>query len=205
MAEEIGRIEKPSVDDYVGGRKLILVPLIFSGQDAPKDFQERYERYWQEAKHQIHNLEEKLGAVTSVFHEMIFDDGENGMKFIEQLNPESHQIIKSLSERGAKFQSVEEAELTQECMDWERCFMVAVGSKVKSRVSEFYVESRSKRYQHVSAKIDELLEEGGLGLLFVREDHQAQFPMDVKVFNVYPPALDEINRWLRDYAKQGMG
>ena len=32
----------------------------------------------------------------------------------------------------------------------------------------------------------------------MRENHQVQFPPDVQVFYVAPPALDEIRRWLRE-------
>ena len=36
--------------------------------------------------------------------------------------------------------------------------------------------------------------------MFIREGHQVQFPSDIQVFYVAPPALDEIKRWLRDRA-----
>jgi len=36
------------------------------------------------------------------------------------------------------------------------------------------------------------------GLLFIREGHLAQFPKDIEVFSVAPPALDEIHRWQRE-------
>jgi len=35
-------------------------------------------------------------------------------------------------------------------------------------------------------------------ILFIREGHAVQFPQDIEVFSVAPPALDEIRRWLRD-------
>jgi hypothetical protein len=31
-----------------------------------------------------------------------------------------------------------------------------------------------------------------------------QFPGDVEVFSIFPPALDEIHRWLRDKAEMGV-
>ena len=37
-----------------------------------------------------------------------------------------------------------------------------------------------------------------MGLLFIREEHLAQFPEDIEVFSVSPPALDEIHRWQRE-------
>jgi hypothetical protein len=39
-----------------------------------------------------------------------------------------------------------------------------------------------------------------VALLFIREGHLVQFPQDIEVFMVAPPALDEIHRWARDRA-----
>ncbi|MFA5451739.1 MAG: hypothetical protein WC231_07095, partial [Dehalococcoidales bacterium] len=36
-----------------------------------------------------------------------------------------------------------------------------------------------------------------IGLLIVTENHRIQFPPDIEVFYVAPPALDEYKRWLR--------
>jgi hypothetical protein len=38
----------------------------------------------------------------------------------------------------------------------------------------------------------------------MREEHAVQFPGDVEVFSIFPPALDEIHRWLRDQARMGI-
>jgi guanylate kinase len=32
----------------------------------------------------------------------------------------------------------------------------------------------------------------------MRENHQLQFPTDIQIIYVAPPALDEIKRWLRE-------
>ena len=44
----------------------------------------------------------------------------------------------------------------------------------------------------------QLLGEGESALLIVEEQHELQFPPEVEVFYVAPPALDELHRWLRD-------
>ncbi len=200
MAEELGRIEKPSAEDFAGTRKLIIIPLVFSGKDAPEDFQEIYERCWEQIDQQVKNLELKLGEASRIYHEMIFNGGEEGMKIIEQLNPKSHQMVKARDETGAGLQPVEDPDLALEHMDWERCLMVAMGQNVRGKIAEFHRESSTKRYQHMARKIDETLGQNEVGLLFVREGHPIQFTSDMEVFNVYPPAMDELNRWMRDKA-----
>ncbi len=201
MAEELGRIEKPSVESFTEKKKLIVVPLLFSGKDAPEDFVEIFGRCWNQVDEHVQNLEMKLGKVARIYHEMIFTNGEEGLKILEQLNPESFTFINSRCKSGAELQATEDAELAMESMDWERCLMVAMGQQVRNKLAEFHRESSIKRYSHIGQKIGESLADGEIGLLFVREGHSTQFPREIEVFNVYPPALDEINRWLRNYSQ----
>ncbi len=202
MSEELGKIEKPSVDNFTKSRKLIVAPLLFSGKDAPPEFVEIYSRCWNEVTLQINKLEDRLGSVSTAYHEMIFLTGDEGMKMLEQLNPDSYKLIQSKIENGAELQSTEDPELALENVDWERCLMVAMGPKVRTKVMEYHTESSLKRYEFVAKNISETLSEFGIGLLFVREGHRTQFPQDIEVFNVYPPALDELNRWLREYSQK---
>jgi hypothetical protein len=74
---------------------------------------------------------------------------------------------------------------------------------VASRVSELYVEAARKRNESMAKRIGETLKNDEAGLLFIREEHSVQFPSDVEVFSIFPPALDEIHRWLRDQARIG--
>lgn len=201
MAEELGKITKPPVDNFTETRKLIVVPLLFAGQGAPEDFMEIYNRCWNQIKEQIGKLETKLGAVSRIYHEMVFNGGDEGLQVLEQLNPDSHQLVRSHCDSGAQLEATDDAELAMENMDWERCLMVAMGQKVREKVAHFHRESGSARYAHISQRIDDTLQPREQGLLVVREGHTTQFPKDVQVFNVSPPALDELNRWLRDYTK----
>ncbi len=68
---------------------------------------------------------------------------------------------------------------------------------------EFYTAASVNRYNHIGRHIDETLEKNAVGILFAREGHRVQFPKDVDVFNIYPPALDDLNRWLREYSQMG--
>jgi len=52
----------------------------------------------------------------------------------------------------------------------------------------------------MAKKISEALKDDEAGLLFIREEHSVQFPSDIEVFSIFPPALDEIHRWYRDQA-----
>ncbi len=71
--------------------------------------------------------------------------------------------------------------------------------KVADMVWGYYNESVRKRYETMSKRIDDSLQAEEAGLLFISEDHRVQFPSDIRVFYVAPPALDEIHRWMRDH------
>jgi len=199
MAEELGKIEKPTVESFRGGRKLYLIPLIFSGPEAPEDYREKCERYWRQVAEQVAGQESKVGKVARVFHESIAIGGEEGLKVMERWNQQSYQIVKEKAEKGAVLEATELADLSDECMDWERCLMLGFFSrKVADIISEHYRISSKERYEHISRRISESLQVGEVAILFIREGHAVQFPPDMDVFMVSPPALDEIHRWLRD-------
>ena len=199
MAEELGKIEKPEVEQFTGKKKLYLVPLIFYGENAPPEYMERFNLYWEQVNQQVANLESKIGKVTHLYHESITLAGEDGLKVIEKLNPSCYQIAKDKCEGGAVLEVTEDKELAEESMDWERFLLMGfISQKVAKMVSEFYVEASRKRYEGIAGRIDETLKPDEVGILFIREGHMVQFPKDIEVFSVAPPALDEIHRWQRD-------
>ncbi len=204
MPEQLGKIERLEAEPFKQGKKLYLVPLVYSGGEAPDDYKEKCIRYWQEVTEHLANLASKIGEVDRIYHESIFQSGEDGMKVMEKLNPDSYKIAKAQCSNGAVFEAVEEKELLEEAMDWQRCLMLGfMSGKVASKLSEFYVDATRKRNEFMTKKIGETLKDDEAGLLFTREEHLLQFPSDVEVFSIFPPALDEIHRWYRDQARLG--
>jgi len=203
MTEQLGKIEKPEAGQFKEGKKLYLVPLIFSGEDTPAEYKERCHRYWQQVAEQLASLEEKIGKVNRVYHESISLSGEEGMKLAEKINQSCYQIAKSKCDNEATFEAFEDRELLEEIIDWERCLLLGfVTVKVASKVSEFYTETSKKRYEFMVSRITETLKDNEAGLLFITEGHRLQFPKDIEVFSISPPGLDEIHRWLRDEASK---
>lgn len=199
MKDELGKIEKPGLDQYHGKRKLYVIPLIYAGADAPPEYKEKYGRFWQEVASQINTQESKVGKIDRVYHESLSIGGADGVGVIEKMNALCHQIVKDKVTGGAVFEAVEEMEMVDECMDWERCLLLGFYSpKVADIITRAYREASAKRYAYMSHRIDETLKENEVGLFFIREGHAVQFPADIDVFVVAPPALDEIHRWLRD-------
>jgi hypothetical protein len=202
VPEQLGKIERLEVERFKQGKKLYLVPLVYPSEEAPDEYKGKCSLYWQQVTEQLTNLASKIGRVNRVYHESIFQSGKDGMKAMERLNPSSYQIAKTQCDNGAIFETIEERELFEEVMDWQRCLMFGfISDKVASKVSEFYVGAAKKRNEFMVKKISETLKDDEAGLLFIREEHSVQFPSDIEVFSIFPPALDEIHRWYRDQAR----
>jgi hypothetical protein len=202
MPEQLGKIERLEAERFKKGKKLYLVPLVYSTEEAPDEYKEKCNRYWQQVSEQLANLASKIGRVNWVYHESIFQSGEDGVKAMERLNPSSYQITKIQCDNGAIFETIEEEELFEEVMDWQRCLMLGfISDKVASKISEFYVEAAKKRNEFIAKKISETIKDDEAGLLFIKEEHSVQFPVDIEVFSIFPPTLDEIHRWYRDQAR----
>lgn len=200
MSEELGRVEKPEVSSYKQSRKILQVPLVYAGKDAPPDYAELFDKYWQQVGEMISRLEASLGKVTVILHESVTAGGEEGYKVMSELNPKSHALCQARSKSGVRLETFEDPALLADVMDWERCLMIGfLSENVARKVYDSYSETSKQRYQHISKAIGELVKDGDVALLFIREGHSVQFPPDIDVFMVAPPALNEIHRWLRDH------
>ncbi|MEJ2739107.1 MAG: hypothetical protein P8105_04665 [Dehalococcoidia bacterium] len=203
MSQELGKIEKPDSADFKKGRKLFLVPLIYASKEAPEEYIEKYELYWQQVAEQILNLESKIGLVKRIYHESISMGGEEGLSIIEKLNVKSHQIARQKCENDAELQALEDRELAEEYIDWQRCLLIGlISEKAANKITEYYRDATRKRYEYISKRIDKTLKKDETAILFIQEGHMIQFPKDVEVFSVAPPALDEIHRWIRDNSER---
>ena len=198
MSQDLGKIEKPSVEEYRAARKLFFVPLLFTPRDIQGELFEKVFRYWDQVDAQLTSLELKLGIAKKVYHELVPIGGEEGSKIIEELNSTSYGIVKARLDKGAQLEPLEDADLLTESMDWTRCLAVGLqNAKVFDKVYESYIQAQKKRNEHIAKMINDTLKESEVGILLMREGHQVQFPADIEVFYVSPPGLDEIKRWLR--------
>ena len=198
MAQELGKIERPSVEEFKAARKLFFVPLLFTPKQLEGELFEKVFKYWDQVESQLSNLELKLGIVEKVYHELVPVGGEEGSKIIEELNSTSYGIVKARLDKGAQLEPLENADLLTESMDWTKCLAIGLqNQKVFDKVYEAYLQAQTKRNEHIAKMINDTLKEGEVGILLMREGHQVQFPADIEVFYVSPPGLDEIKRWLR--------
>ena len=199
MGEELGKIEKPSVDQFAKGRRLLFVPLLLKGGEVTKEYSEKLDKYWSQVEQQIDNLVSKLGGIQRLFHELVYLTGKEGLDELKGINEPTYVIAEKLVDKGASFEAVEDKELLTELSDWGRCLSSGLeNQKVFTEVFNSYEEALTKRNDYITKKIDETLKPDEIGILFFSERNQIKFPQDVEVFYIAPPALDEINRWERE-------
>ena len=199
MTKPLTQMPKPEAAQFSGQRKLFLVPIFLFPPDSPDDATQLLERYWTEVRDQIQNLERSLGAVRYVFHETIYAGGEDGLKMVEVMNPFGCSFFQALCGAGAMLEATEDQAVVEEHSDWQRCLSIGLMSeKVMNLAITGIQETTQQRFDYIGQRISETLQENEVGVLFISEGHRVQFPTDVQVFFVAPPALDALRRWIGD-------
>ena len=200
MAEELGRIQRPTASQYDGQRKLLLVPLIYGPQADDPAGAEVLQNYWEQMQTQVAALEAALGGLRHIYHESLTVGGDEGLEQLGAADQRSHGFITAKTLSGAVLEATEDMDVLLETLDLQRCMMIPLASaNVGSRLQEWHADSNRQRYEHIADQIDSTLGENETGLLLISERHQAQFPSDIEVFYVSPPALDEYRRWFQNW------
>jgi len=204
-AQELGRVERPPADRFQGKRRLLLVPLLLGPPpdltEANAEPQAIYGRYWDQVRTQVDALASALGGLHRIYHESMMEGGEAGMAYLEMADPNAHALAQVRFQAGATLEATESFDLISECLDLQRCLMLPLTNEgVANRLQQWLAESTHGRYEHIAGRIDQTLQVDETGLLLIGERHQVQFPADIEVFYVAPPALDEYRRWLQSWA-----
>ncbi len=206
MAEELSRITRPATANYQGKRKLLLAPLIHlaAPPDAvPPEGAEIVARYWEQVDVQVRAVQNALGTITRVYHENLPEGGDDGLGYLAATNQDTHRLVARLVEAGATLEATESMAIMAEALDLQRCLMQPLMSlEVATRLQEWFADANRRRYDFISSSIDASLGEDEAGLLLINERHQAQFPSQVEVIYVAPPALDEFRRWAQNWSEQ---
>jgi hypothetical protein len=203
MAQEFGRVERPSTIPFRGKRKLFLVPRLYEPPASAEEGVAILQRYWDQMQSQVASLESGLGPIKHIYHEGSTEGGEQGLRHLETVDHRSHTFVQAKCQAGATLEATEDEEVLGETLDLQRCLMLPfISDKVAMRLHDWFTDGIRRRYEHVSKQINDTLGEDEVGILVINERHQVQFPADVEVFFVAPPALDEFRRWLDGWIAQ---
>ena len=200
----LGQMPKPDAEQYRDQRKIVFVPMLLMPGDLPEEARHLVERFWSEVRDNISSLERSLGSVACVFHEALHRRaGDEGLQHIQPINAHGMTFIEALVRSNARLELTEDIELLQQSSDWQRCMSVGLMSeKVGDAAMTGFQDATTQRYEFIASRIDDALKPAELGIMFLRQDHRVQFPQDVQVFYVSPPALNDINRWIEDQMRR---
>jgi hypothetical protein len=201
---ELGQIAKPAVEDFAGRRKIYCVANIYPIEDAPEDYKELVNKYWDEVVHQTEKIE-AAGKTRKIFCELISEQSEEAFGILNKINERLLQIIKKKLDEGGTLVPLESQEILGPYTDWSNCLRVVFTKEVFTKILEFYKEFSEKRFGHIMEVIDSNLSEAEAGLLIMKDEDRAklQFPGDMEVFLITPPSYDDVIRWFRDRLAKG--
>ncbi len=196
---ELGKINRPDVDNFKGKRKLYCVANVFSMEDAPDDYKEMIVKYWDEVAAQLEKIE-TAGKIKKIFSEIVLDTSESSFEVLNKISEKLKNIITQKIEDGAQLIPIEDRELLGALTDWSNCLRVIYTKEVFSRVFSFFNEVAEKRREHILNVINRNILESEAGLLIMKDEDRVklQFPGDIEIFLITPPSYDDIIRWFRN-------
>lgn len=196
---ELGKIQRLTVEDFKGKRRLFCIPNLFVPQEEDEKLVNLVEKYWNEALLHVEKLE-KLGYVTKIFVETIFIEGQSAIDVIKETNPYLYPLIEKKTSQGAIVIGIEDPEIFGEFIDWGNCLRVVKTASVMQRVFEFFNKVNQRRIGYIKDKIISSLQEGESAILILTDNERVKLdlPQDIEVFLVVPSAYDDIMKYLRD-------
>ncbi len=199
---ELGKIEKPSAENFEGKRKLYCVPNVYPFKDAPVDYAELINRFWDDVTRQTDRLE-LAGKIRKIFCENITVGGQEAYDALAKLNEPVLRLIRKKIDEGAELFPLENDEIFGPFLDWANCLNVVRTNEAFAKVYGFYSELSVRRLEHAAGLIEGNLLAGEAGLLIMRDEDRVQLklPADIEIFLVTPPSYDDILKWMRDRMK----
>ena len=100
-------------------------------------------------------------------------------------------------ESGAVFEEYEDPELLGQVIDWGRCIQIGFMSQtVANTVRDSYIKASESRQKAQVEAIDTHLGESEAAFLLAGSTN-VKLPDGVERFVIYPPELDELERWVK--------
>ena len=197
MSEELGKISKPQADNIQLKRKLYLVQNIQNYFPDNNEFEVLLNEYWESISEQLDNLEKTAGSINKIYVEGIYQDFEIASKLLEENNKWCLDTILPRLKSGSKFEKIEEENNYKELIDWTRIAQMGFMSEnVKEITEKNYTEIINSRTKIIQDEIGTL--KNGEAALFLISSGSHKFPEDIEIFNVIPPSLDKMNRWITE-------
>lgn len=188
----------------MASRNLFCVPLI--GPEVPEEL---LKRYWLDVEEQINKLEGSFGKVIKIYHEGNYLAGAEGLERLQKINVNAGQLLTKRGDAGAELLALEDKETFFEIFDCQLFLSLGFSSKevmdritkIAPEIMQIFESAIQKRREHIPQQISDTLAEGETGILIMREGERMkiQFPAEINIILVMPPAFSEIERWQKEH------
>mgnify|MGYP001413272864 FL=1 len=200
MSEELGKISKPQAENVQLKRKLYLVQNIQNYFPDNNEFETLLSEYWESISDQLDNLEKTAGNITKVYIEGMYQDYDVASKLLEENNKWCFETISSRINSGSEYGKIEEENNYKELIDWTRIAQLGfISENVKEITEKNYTNIINARTKIIHDEINKM--KNGDAALFIISSGSHKFPEDLEIFNVIPPSLDKMNRWITENQK----
>lgn len=215
---ELGKIEKPEASTFTAKRKLYVVPALpfeeiasHYGIDSAK-----VERFWGEVREKIAYFESTYGKIGMLFIEGINEDEKPDSEHFKRHGKENNHylFIKNLLDSGAVIRGIEKkGQLIKSKLlfeEYSKSFMPEIeefhrgyyGMDINFDGWREYIMKKIQEIQDDMGKtmtgiLGELPSDSN-GILIITDGRPVEFPEGIDVFQIRPPAFDEIEKKIRD-------
>ena len=217
---ELGKIEKPEASNFSAKRKLYVIPTLpFEELSMQYDIGMKVERFWGEVREKINYFISTYGNINTLYIEGINEDQKSGQEYLEKLGKENnyYKLLKDLIDGGAVIRGIEESGR----MEKLKLLFEEYSKSFLPEIKEFHMAYYGKDInfegwrEYLVKNIAEMQDEMGKsatrilgelppdssGVLIISDGRPVEFPAGSDVFQIRPPAFDEIERNIRHKIK----
>ena len=115
LNDKLGKIQKPSVENILGKKKVYVCILIQAPLEAPKELHDIIQKYWDAVETNLSNLEKKAGVIIKIFVEGIPGKGEDVSMGGKEASLGASQIAEIRTKSGAIFEQLEDKDFRKHC------------------------------------------------------------------------------------------
>ncbi|MCX9083412.1 MAG: hypothetical protein OIN87_01275 [Candidatus Methanoperedens sp.] len=223
---ELGKIERPEVSTFKSNRKLYVVPTLpFEEMAAQYNIDvAKIERFWGEVREKVNYFNSTYGKISTIYIEGIFEsDGADNKKghlgYFEKYGIESnhYKLIKNLLDNGASIKEIDKKDQLEEGKILFDQYSMTFLPIIEKLHRSFYGKDidfegwRNHIIKNIQEKQDELSKDvnriisempaDSNGLLMITDGRPIDFPEGIDIFQIRPPAFDEMVRILRNKTK----
>ena len=197
MSEELGKISKPQAENVQLKKKLYLVQNIQNYFPGNKDFESLLKEYWDSISDQLDNLEKTAGNINFIYIEGMYQEYDVASKLLNDNNKWCLSTIESRVKSGSSYKKIEDENNYKQLIDWTRIAQLGfVSENAKEVTEENYKKIITERSTIIHDELNRIKE--GEAALFIISSGSHKFPEDMEIFNVIPPSLDKMNRWITE-------